>query len=78
MALSVYIITDKAIAILYEWLIYYIKLKSRPSALSCTLIFQPLLHGLKRDLFEMKAVSLRITKFIFTSLSQQRLVMNIL
>ena len=28
-------------------------------------------HGLKRDLLEMKAVSLRITKFIFKSLHVQ-------
>ena len=33
-----------------------------------TLITQPCQHRLKRDLLEMKAVSLRITKFIFTSL----------
>ena len=38
------------------------------SALFGTLISQPCQHGLKRDLLEMKAVSLRITKFIFTSL----------
>ena len=38
------------------------------SALFGTLISHPCQHGLKRDLLEMKAVSLRITKFIFTSL----------
>ena len=38
------------------------------SALFDTLITQPCQHGLKQDLLEMKAVPLRITKFIFTSL----------
>ena len=38
------------------------------SALFGRLITQPCQHGLKQDLLEIKAVSLRITKFIFTSL----------
>ena len=58
--------------------LYYIKLKSRlsvrPSALFGTLISKPCQHGLKRDLLEMKAVSLRITKFIFKSLNVQLLI----
>ena len=43
-------------------------LSVRLSALFGTLISQPCQHVLKRDLLKMKAVSLRITKFIFTSL----------
>ena len=47
-------------------------LKSRLSvcllALFGTLITQPCQHGLKQDLLKMKAVSLRLTNFIFTSL----------
>ena len=39
-----------------------------PSALFGTLITQPCQHGLKRDLLEMKVVSLKMTKFIFTCL----------
>ena len=39
----------------------------RLSALFGTLITQPWQHVLKRDLLEMKAVYLRITKFIFKS-----------
>ena len=38
------------------------------SALFGMLISQLCQHGLKWDLLEVKAVSLRITKFIFTSL----------
>ena len=43
-------------------------LSVRLSALFGTLIAQPCQHRLKRDLLEMKAVSLKITKFVFTSL----------
>ena len=39
-----------------------------------TLISQLCQHGLKRDLLEMKAVSLRITRFIFKSLHMQLLI----
>ena len=55
------------------YVFYYIKLKSRLSVRPSVCIFgmlitQPCQHGLKRDLLEMKAVSLRIAKFTFTSL----------
>ena len=43
-------------------------LSVRPSALFGTLITQQCQHGLKRDLLEMKVVSLKMTKFIFASL----------
>ena len=45
-----------------------------PSALFGTLISQPCQRGLKWDLLEKKAVSLRITKFIFKSLYVQLLI----
>ena len=45
-----------------------------PSTLFGTMISQPCQRGLKRDLLEMKAVSLRITKFIFKSLYVQLLI----
>ena len=58
---------------LLNFIIYYIKLKSRLSV-CIMLITQPCLHGLKRDLLDMEAVSLRITKFIFKSLHVQLLI----
>ena len=53
--------------------IYCIKLKSHLSVCPSVCIFgmlitRPCQHGLKWDLFEVKAVSLGIAKFIFTSL----------
>ena len=56
--------------------IYYIKLKSRLSvclsALFDTLITQLCQHRLKRDLLKMKAVALKITKFILQAHSTHR------
>ena len=49
------------------------KLSVCPSV-GVTLTSQLCQHGLKRDLLELKAVSLRITKFIFKSLNVQLLI----
>ena len=66
---------ENCILPIIKYEIYYIKQKSHLSVCLSVrlsvytfgmLITQLCQHGLKRDLLEMKAVSLRITKFIFT------------
>ena len=59
------------VSILYKAEKPSVRLSVHPSALFGTLISQPCQQGLKRDLLETKAVSLRITKFIFKSLYVQ-------
>ena len=67
--MPVMIIYDSVFALLDQHILYKAEKPSVcPSALFGMLITQPCQHGLKWDLLEMKAMSLWITKFIFTSL----------
>ena len=55
-------------AIVYNFVIYYIKLKSRPSAVFWSCGSPPWMQGLTSNLHETKRLSYGITKFIFKSL----------